>query len=68
MGHIVNKIQGDVDIDPDYEKLTFEFNADNMVHIHLGNIRIDFTKEAYNKLYDGMMASYEKMKKRHQWE
>ena len=64
MGHIVKKILNDVDVDPLYEKLTIEFNSDNMVHIHLGNIRLDLYKEAYNQFYDGIMAAYPNVSKK----
>jgi len=67
MGHIVKKILGDVNEDPDYKELTIEYNSDGMVHIHLGPIRLDLVKSAYNQLYDGIMEAKKKMAKIHGW-
>ena len=64
MGHIEKKILNDIDKDPEYKKLTVEYNSDGMVHIHLGNIRLDLVKSAYNQLYDGVMESYPKISKK----
>ena len=67
MGHIVKKILGDVNTDPEYKNLTIEYNADGMVHIHLGPIRLDLVKSAYNQLYDGVMEAQKKMSESHGW-
>tara|TARA_R100001086_G_scaffold238242_1_gene162851 strand:+ start:258 stop:1175 length:918 start_codon:yes stop_codon:yes gene_type:complete len=67
MGHIVKKILGDVDKDPEYKNLTIEYNSDGMAHIHLGAIRLDLVKSAYNQLYDGVMSAKRKMSEIHGW-
>ena len=67
MGHIVKKIMGDVNKDPDYENLTIEYNSDGMAHIHLGPLRLDLVKSAYNQLYDGVMEAKKAMSKIHGW-
>jgi len=67
MGHIVKKILGDVHTDPEYKKLTIEYNSDGMAHIHLGAIRLDLVKSAYNQLYDGVMSAKKKMSQIHGW-
>tara|TARA_E500000331_G_C17205040_1_gene691031 strand:+ start:297 stop:1205 length:909 start_codon:yes stop_codon:yes gene_type:complete len=67
MGHIVKKILGDVNKDPEYKNLTIEYNADGMAHIHLGPIRLDLVKSAYNQLYDGVMEAQKKMSESHGW-
>jgi hypothetical protein len=67
MGHIVKKILGDVNTDPEYKDLTIEYNSDGMAHIHLGAIRLDLVKSAYNQLYDGVMEAKKKMSMLHGW-
>ena len=67
VGHIVKKILGDVNTDPDYKNLTIEYNSDGMVHIHLGPLRLDLVKSAYNQLYDGVMEARKTMAKIHGW-
>ena len=67
MGHIVKKILGDVHKDPEYKNLTIEYNSDGMAHIHLGAIRLDLVKSAYNQLYDGVMEAKKKMSRLHGW-
>lgn len=52
MGHIIKYIMGNESVNPKYSEWTIEQNADDKVHIHLNNIRIDLTKTAYNQLYD----------------
>ena len=67
MGHIVKKIMGDFHKDPDYRELTIEYNSDGMVHIHLGALRLDLVKSAYNQLYDGVMVARTAIGKMHSW-
>jgi len=62
MGRVVKVILNDAEKDPLYENLTIELNADEMVHIHLKNIRLDMTKNAYNNFYDGIKEAYEQIK------
>jgi hypothetical protein len=45
-----------------YKALSIEFNADGKVHIHKGNIRLDMTKEAYNKFREAMIKADQKLR------
>ena len=65
MGHVLEKIVGDVTSDPAYKGLTIEVNADGMVHIHHGSIRIDLTRKAYEEFQKGCFVAYVKIKDRH---
>ena len=67
MGHIIKKILGDVDKDPNYENLIIEDNEDGKIHIHLKNIRMDLTREDFNVLKKAIFEAHEKMKKYHNW-
>ncbi len=67
MGHIVKKILGDVHTDPEYNNLTIEYNSDGMAHIHLGAIRLDLVRDAYNQLFDGVMQAKKRMSMLHGW-
>ena len=52
MGHIVKYIVGDKNNHPKYEDWCIEYNANDYVHIHLKNLRIDKSKKAYNQFFD----------------
>jgi len=64
MGHIVKKIVGDVDKDPDYNNLTVEDNKSRIVHIHVKNLRLDLNHDAYNELVRGLRIAHEKLNKK----
>ena len=67
MGHIVRKIYGDVEKDPNYENLIIEDNSDGKVHIHLKNIRLDLTRGDFSVLKEAILEAHEKMKSYHGW-
>ena len=63
MGHIVKYIMGNDNISPKYSEWTIECNSDGKVHIHLENIRMDLSIEAYNQFHDLIKQAYDKQKK-----
>ena len=67
MGHIVKKILGDHEPNPEYKGLIIEFNADERVHIHSDRLRIDMNKSAYNTFHDAVIASLEHLERKHGW-
>ena len=63
MGHIVKKIVGDVDKDPDYNNLIVEDNANGQIHIHAKNIRLDMWRKEYNIFYKSLREAHDKLQK-----
>ena len=61
MGRIIKKLMGDVDNDPTYQNFTVELNADGIVHIHQGNIRLDLPQSDWKKLCDALVIAKEKV-------
>ena len=68
MGHIIKKILGDVEKDPEYNNLTIEDNSDGKVHIHIKNVRLDLTRADFATLKAAILEAHEKMKSYHGWE
>jgi len=62
MGVIQRYLMGEDRPHPKYEEWVIEQNADKRVHIHLKNIRVDMTFDAYNQLHDGIKHAYENSK------
>ena len=58
MGHVVKYIMGEKRSHPKYEEWTIEQNADGKIHLHLKNIRIDMTTDAYNQFHDVVKRAY----------
>lgn len=67
MGHVVKKILGDHESNPDYEGLVVELNADGRIHVHSGPMRLDLSKDGYNTLFDAIMNSWKCLENRHGW-
>ena len=63
MGHIIKKIIGDVDKDPNYDNLVIEDNVNGQIHIHIKNIRLDMWRKEFNVFYKAIKESYEKLRK-----
>jgi hypothetical protein len=61
MGVVTKKILGDHKKDPLYESFTIEDNKNNIVHMHIKNVRLDLTHDAYNSLYNGLVEAMEKL-------
>lgn len=68
MGQVIKQIVGDCTIDSKYTKFTIEDNADRKVHIHMGNLRLDLTRDDYNIFYDGMLELYEGLNRMYNWD
>lgn len=64
MGEITKKIFGDVELDPTYQRLTIEDNENGKVHIHIKNLRLDLTRDAYNQLLQAVGKAYELVSKK----
>ena len=54
MGVIQRYLMGEDRPHPKYEEWVIEQNTDKRVHIHLKNIRVDMTFDAYSQLHDGI--------------
>ena len=63
MGHIIKKIIGDVETDPQYENLIIEDNANGQIHIHVKNIRLDMWRKEYNIFYNALKEAHGKLRK-----
>jgi|TARA_Y100000310_G_scaffold36023_1_gene33954 hypothetical protein len=61
MGHIIKYIVGDINDHPKYGDWCIEHNANNYIHIHLKNLRIDMSKKAYNQFFDMIKEAREKI-------
>lgn len=62
MGVVTKKILGDHELDPDYNKFTIEDNKGKKVHMHIKNLRLDLSHDAYNQLYDACVEAMDKLK------
>ena len=63
MGKVVKYIMGEDRPHPKYETFTIEQNADDKVHFHLKNMRMDLTIKAYNQFYDIIKEANDKLRK-----
>jgi len=64
MGVVIRKILGDVNTDPEYRDLVIEENANGMVHLHQGKLRLDIERGEFAKLAAGMLQAHEILKRK----